>query len=116
MSKILKIAIPSDDGVTVKTSLCSSRGYVVATIISGIIVHQEMRWNLLSEIMTAFDGRYYNLHDCTHVIFHVISERRREILSGKGIEVILTDNDSVNEVLVDFLAIASAYEHKKQIA
>src|ERR1035437_10893411 len=99
MNKILKIAIPSDDGVTVKTSLCSSRGYVVATIISGVIVHQEMRWNLLSEIMTACDGRYYNLHDCSHWISHGISERRREILTGKGIKVLLTDNDSVNEAL-----------------
>jgi hypothetical protein len=116
MSKILKIAIPSDDGLTVKTSLCSSRGYVVTTIISGVIIHQEMRWNLLSEIMTACDGRYYNLHDCTHVIFHVISERRREILTGKGIEVLLTDNNSVNVALADFLATASAYEHTKQIA
>lgn len=116
MSKSLKIAIPSDDGLIVKKGLCSSRGYVVATIASGQIIRQEMRWNLLSELLTSSEGRYYNLHDCKLVIFNAISKKRHELLLSKDLQVLLTDKVSVNDAFADFLTTTAEYEYKKQIA
>jgi len=116
MTKRMKIAIPTDDGVIMKPVICRSRGFVVVTIEDGNIIQQELRWNLLSEIMTSHDGIYYNLHDCDRVLTNGLGVSSVELIKGKSIEIKHTDEPTINEAILNELIILPVLIVEKQIA
>jgi predicted Fe-Mo cluster-binding NifX family protein len=102
-NKTMKIAIPTDDGEIIGLQCRSCRGFLVATVKAGKIVHQELRWNFLSEILTSEDGLFYNLCDCDVVLVNQISEMNRERLNAKKKKIVLTEETDVNKAFTNFL-------------
>jgi predicted Fe-Mo cluster-binding NifX family protein len=103
MTKKIKIALPSDDGLLVGQRFIASRGFLVATADHGVIVDQEMRWNLISEILTSDLGFFYNLEDCDVVIVNQIGSCNRKRLEALGKEIFRTDQTEASEALAEFL-------------
>ncbi len=99
----MKIAIPTDDGLIVRTRFSSSRGFIVAKVKSGKIVHQELRWNLLSEMITSEDGYFYNLADCDVVILKEVGPTHTQILEMKNITVARTRETDVTTAFLQYL-------------
>jgi predicted Fe-Mo cluster-binding NifX family protein len=103
MHKNMKIAIPTEDGLIVEQQCRCSRGFMVATVKSGKIVHEELRWNLLSEILTSEEGLFYNLCDCDIVIVNQLSERHSENLKAKKKKIVQTDETDISKAFSNFL-------------
>lgn len=99
----MKIAIPTDDGLMIRPTFSKSKGYVVATVKDRDIIHREIRWNLLSEIITSPDGIYYNLHDCHVVLVNEIGPLHDEILRTKNKQVVYTTSATVTKAFMDYL-------------
>jgi hypothetical protein len=102
-NETIKIAIPTDDGEVIVQQCRCSLGFIVATVESGKIIQKELRWNLLSEILTSDEGLFYNLCDCDVVILNQISERHRTTLLDKKKSIVLTDETDVDKAFADFL-------------
>ena len=102
-NKTMKIAIPTDDGFIVREQFRGARGYVVATVLKGKIVHQELRWNLLSEILTSEHGFFYNLVDCDVMIVNEIRSGHRELFKTRRKEIIRTDQTEISKAFIDYL-------------
>jgi predicted Fe-Mo cluster-binding NifX family protein len=100
---IIKIAIPTDDGLIVRQHFKGSRGFVVATMKAGMIIYQEMRWNFLSEIMTSEYGFFYNLVDCDLVMVNEIGNGQRDLLKVINKEIVLTDQTEIAQAFIDYL-------------
>jgi predicted Fe-Mo cluster-binding NifX family protein len=103
MKKNIKIALPTDDGLLVGQKFLGSRGFLVATAEGGKIVSQEMRWNLISEILTSDHGLFYNLADCDMVIVNEIGSCNRERLNALHKEIVQTDQTEIIKALNNFL-------------
>ena len=116
MRKKIKIAIPTDDGLIVREQFKGSRGFVVATIKEGKIIHQELRWNLLSEIMTSEHGYFYNLVDCDAVIVNEIGDGHVNLLQAIKKKIIRTDQTDIRKVLINYLASLLSLAEIKQVA
>jgi predicted Fe-Mo cluster-binding NifX family protein len=116
MNKRMKIAIPTDDGLIVRTRFSSSRGFMVATVKSGKIIHQEMRWNLLSEMMTSEDGYFYNLADCDIVIVKEVGHVHAQILEIKNITIARTGETEIMAAFLQYLKCIHLLSEVNQIA
>ena len=103
MNRKIKIALPTDDGLTIRQQSICAKGFFVATIKSGIIVHQELRSNLLSEILTSEDGLFYNLVDCDLVIVRGIGTRDCEYLKTNNKEIVRTHEPMITKALKNYL-------------
>jgi predicted Fe-Mo cluster-binding NifX family protein len=103
MKKEFKAAIPSDDGVTVRPGFSNSRGYLVATLSDEKIIRREMRWNLISEIMTSPDGFFYNLTDCDVVIAKEFGTYQKQKLALRNLEIRVTEVTDITGALKDYL-------------
>jgi predicted Fe-Mo cluster-binding NifX family protein len=103
IDKIMKIAIPTNDGEVILKGFKGSRGFMVTTIESGKIIHQELRWNLLSEIMTSEHGSFYNLCDCDTIIVNEIGLCQCARLKAENKEIIQTVETRIKKVFGEFL-------------
>jgi len=103
MNKKIKIAIPTDDGSIVRSRFSSSRGFLVATVKSGKIIHQEMRWNLISEMMTSEEGYFYNLADCDVVIVNEIGQCQCQRLKAEKKDIIQTVETDIPKAFIKYL-------------
>ena len=101
--KMMKIAIPTDDGRAVSTQFLGSRGFLVVTIESGKIIHKEIRWNLISEMMTSEHGSLYNLCDCAVVIVNEIGNCHCKRIEAEKKEIIRTAETNINKVFGEYL-------------
>ncbi|HTX88604.1 MAG TPA: hypothetical protein VMC08_06410 [Bacteroidales bacterium] len=105
----MKIAIPSDDGILVGTQFRCSRAFYVVTVNAGKITRQELRWNLLSEILTSPHGFYYNLCDCDIILLQEHENGLGEALKAKGKTVSYTCQTLVNQAVKNFLSPLSVH-------
>jgi predicted Fe-Mo cluster-binding NifX family protein len=100
----MKIAIPTEDGLTVNQYFTPVRGFLVSTIQFGEVVKQEMRWNPDTEIMASEDRSYQNLFDCEKVIVREIDFNQRNYLQSQKKEVIKTEEPIITNVLMQYLS------------
>ena len=112
----MKIAIPTDDELTVRARFSSSRGFLVVTAKSGKIVHEEMRWNLLSEMMTSMHGYFYNLTDCDAVIVKEIGDRHQELLLSMKKNVARTRQTEIHKAIQEYLVKIPGIAGIRQVA
>ena len=99
----MKIGVPTNDGMVIETKFRGTRGFLVVTIDSGKIVHEELRWNLLSEIFTSEHGDLYNLCDCDAVIIKEIGTCHCARLKADSKEIIRTTETDIIKVFGEFL-------------
>ena len=103
MKNEIKIAIPTDDGMIVRSRFSSARGFMVATINSGQIIHKEIRWNLLSEMITSKDQYFYNLADCDIVLVKEVGPAHARILENRNILIGKTEEPQLMEAFLQYL-------------
>jgi predicted Fe-Mo cluster-binding NifX family protein len=101
----MKIAVPTDDGVLITNQFKGSRAFLVSTVKEGKITRQELRWNLLSEMMTSKHGYFYNLCDCNTVLVSNIGEGHTALLEARKMVVLRTDKTLISEILSSYLKI-----------
>ena len=116
MENKIKIAIPTDDGLIIRQQFRGSRGFVVAAISEGKILYQELRWNLLSEILTSEHGYFYNLIDCDVVIVSDIGPRHHKLLLAKNKKIIQTNQTEIHKALNDYVSSNLNIAEVKQVA
>jgi predicted Fe-Mo cluster-binding NifX family protein len=116
MGNKMKIAIPTDDGLIIRQQFRGSRGFIVATILEGKIHRQELRWNLLSEILTSEHGYFYNLIDCDVVIVNEIGPRHHELLLARKKKITLTNQTEIPKALNDYVSGNLNIAEVKQVA
>jgi len=112
MNKMTKIAIPTNDGLHVRPTCCRSKAFLVATLNSGKIIHQELRWNLLSEMMTSKFGYYYNLIDCDFIIIKKAGIINFELLQFKSFKIVQTDQLEILNALTNYLESIPGFTEK----
>jgi len=99
----MKIAVPTDDGEIISKDFSRSRGFVVATVNDSGIIRREMRWNLLSEMMTSESGYLYNLCDCNAVIVKEIGSCHYKRLETEKKKVVRTKDTLVSMAFSNYL-------------
>jgi predicted Fe-Mo cluster-binding NifX family protein len=99
----MKIAIPTDDGLTLARQFNPVLAYLVLTIELGEIVHQEMRWNKVMGSSVSEFPTFHTIHDCNAVIVRKIGEGSAEILKSQGKEISLTTETIITSALIHYL-------------
>ena len=103
MSKKIKIAIPTDDGETIVRQFGVSRGFLVLTVDDSGILAREMRWNLLSAILTSDLGSHYNLFDCDAVLVNEIGSCQYRHLEAEKIKILRTSQKLIEKAVNAYL-------------
>jgi hypothetical protein len=103
MTRLQKIAIPTNDGETICAYNGIPRGYLVATIKNNNICKKELRWNKLSHVLTSKDGSFYNLCDCDTFLAAGIEDCICNYLKSLKKQVIITEKSTIQEALSGFL-------------
>jgi predicted Fe-Mo cluster-binding NifX family protein len=99
----MKIAIPTDDGNSIVPHYCYAKGFYIASVHYGKIVHAEVKWNLLSEVLTSTDGLYYNLSDCNIVILKNGPVNMLKFLKEEAKKVVYTEQTVIAKALMGYL-------------
>jgi predicted Fe-Mo cluster-binding NifX family protein len=102
----MKIAIPTNDGLTLAIQVNTALAYLVLTVELGEIVHQEKRLNNTNNVsvkeMTSFDM----IRDCEVVILREIMEEPSGILKSPGKEIIRSNETIITSAIMHYLRSA----------
>jgi len=100
----MKIAIESNDGVTLKSPFSQTRGYIVCDIENEEIEKSEyieIRSTAHKSNRKVHSG--FRLNDCTTVITRGMGNENQSMLKEKGIEVFITFNTLAKDALRSYL-------------
>ncbi|MCX6245617.1 MAG: hypothetical protein NTU98_13065 [Bacteroidetes bacterium] len=106
----MKIAIPTEDGLTISQNFATAKEYLVSTIQLGEIVRQEMRLNSPAEIMAVEEKTCRNIEDCEKVMVREIDPEQMDYLKIHKKEIIRTREANITEALIKFLDFSSHEE------
>jgi hypothetical protein len=99
----IKIAVPTDDRINVRERFRGSRGFMVAHFEEGTIIHREMRWNLLSSMLTSEHGIFYNLADCQVILVRDAGEFEDSCTKASKKTIVQTDQPKVEDALSEYV-------------
>ncbi len=105
----MKIAIPTEDGLTISQNFATAKEYLVSTIKLGEIVFQEVRLNPPGEIRASLERNYHGIEDCEKVIVREIDPKEMVYLKNHEKEIIKTREANITAALIKFLDF-SAHE------
>jgi len=99
----MKIAIESNDGVTIKSPFLPTKGYVVYDVNESDILNSEYRESRLrnkkknSEEETVLAKSYSLLNDCKAIISRGMDRRNLDIFKKEGMDVFITFKTSTKD-------------------
>ncbi|MDP1623533.1 MAG: hypothetical protein Q8M08_14470 [Bacteroidales bacterium] len=99
----MKMAIPTNDGLTISSDFGQARGFLVLTIELGEIIQEEMRWNKLSDILCSPDGLLYPITDCQVVMVNNIKSGLEKLVSGQKTEIVHTRESIITNAYIQYL-------------
>jgi hypothetical protein len=99
----MKIAIPTNDGLTISPDFGQAKGYLVLTLQLGEIVEEEMRWNRLSDILCSDDGLLHPINDCQVALVNDIGPAFARLVTGQKTEIIRTGETIITNAYVHYL-------------
>ena len=99
----MKIAITTNDGLTVAQQFNSPKGFLVITIQLGEIVQQEMRWNSADNTSASNEVPNSNLMDCDSIIVHNKGINSKIYYLSLQKEIIDTDETIISKALLKYL-------------
>jgi hypothetical protein len=102
----MKIAIPTNDGLTVASQLSPVKGFLVMTIYLGEIMNQEMRWINANGNVADEEKILSYLADCDRVLVREITGRQKEILLSDSREIIPTGETIITKAILSFLDLS----------
>jgi len=100
----MKIAIESNDGVTLKSPFSQTRGYIVCDIEKPGI--EEFEYIELHKVVKKANHKTnsaFRLSDCSTVITRGMDNEHQLMLKEKGIEVFVTFNTKAKDALRSFV-------------
>ena len=101
----MKIAIASDDWVTISTDLGSNKGFVIFEFEGSKIKSQEYRSNSMTTQKGELDKIALTfLADCDVLILKRSEERQEQVSHTSSINIIMTDKTYVEHVLDLYLS------------
>jgi hypothetical protein len=103
MSGKIKVAVPTDDRINVRERFRGSRGFIIAHIEEGMIIHREMRWNLVSRMLTSEHGTYYNLADCQVILVRDAGEFEDSCTKASQKTIVQTDQQKIADALSEYV-------------
>ena len=103
LKMIMKIAIPTNDGLNIEPVFEEARGILVISFELGEIVQEEMRWNKLQDILTSGEGFFCTCKDCDTILVNTISDRFEGVLTTKGKKVHHTHEKIITRALVNYM-------------
>ena len=116
----MKIAIESNDGVTIKSPFLPTRGYVVYDIKESDIVGSEYREsslkkeNVVGKNETVSGKSQSLLNDCSAIISRGMDRNNVDIYKKEGMDVFITFKTSTKEAVRLYmreLLISSKFAH-----
>ena len=99
----MKIAIPTDNGLTLTTQFNTALAYLVLTLELGEIVHQEKRMNNGKEALVSDTHAYDTISDCDVVIVREIGAIQAGVLRAMGKEIIRTNETIITSAFMHYL-------------
>jgi predicted Fe-Mo cluster-binding NifX family protein len=99
----MKIAIPTDDGLTLAPQFTPSMAYLVLTLELGEIVHQEMRWNNPKKSPVSEIPPFHTIRDCSVVIVREIGAGPADVLKSQEKEIIRTNETIITSAFMHYL-------------
>jgi predicted Fe-Mo cluster-binding NifX family protein len=99
----MKIAIPTNDGLTISADCNQANGFLVITIQLGEIVKEEIRENKTGEIPISVSGQLSMISDCKSVIVHETDTAFASLLERNNKEVVLTRELFITNAYVHYL-------------
>lgn len=100
----MKIAIESDDGVTLKSPFTQTRGYIVCDVENTGLEKSE--YVELRGAIKKTDQKVrsaFRLSDCRTVISRGMNNKNQSMLKEKGIEVFITFKTKAKDALSSYL-------------
>ena len=99
----MKIAIPTNDGLTISPDFGQAKGFLVLTLELGEIVKEEMRWNMLSDMLCSSDGLLHPINDCQVALVNDIGPALTRLVTGQKTEIIRTQESIITNAYVHYL-------------
>ncbi len=99
----MKIAIPTNDGLTLSSTFGQARGFLILSVELGEIIQEEMRWNKLSDILCSPDGLLDPIKDCEVIMTKNVGPSMTKHIAAQNKEIILTGETFITNAYVHFL-------------
>ena len=99
----MKIAIPTNDGLTVSSEFGHAKGFLVMSLELGEIIQEEMRWNKLSDIICSSDGIFSIISDCQAVMVENMGPSFLKIAARHNKEIIRTHEPIITNAYIHYL-------------
>ncbi len=99
----MKIAIPTDDGLTLALQIDTALAYLVLTVELGEIVYQEKRLNNAKEVSVSEIPVFDMISDCNVVFVREIGAGPADVLKLQGKEIIRTNETIITSAFMHYL-------------
>jgi hypothetical protein len=99
----MKIAIPSNDGLTICPEFGQARGFLVLTSELGEITGEEMRWNISGNPISQNNEFPEPACDCQVVMVNAIGADDRDLLLRNKKEIVHTSEQIITNAWVHYL-------------
>ncbi len=99
----MKLAIPTNDRLTLSHDFGQAKGFLILTLELGEIIREEMRWNKLSDILCSADGFLTPIGDCQAVMVNDIGRTFERLVIAQNKEIIRTRESIITNAYVHYL-------------
>ena len=99
----MKIAIPTNDGLTIYPDFGNARGFLVLTVELGEIANEEMRFNPFTTKYFSAPENLNSIHDCQSVILNNIGAGFHGLLHDLNKEIIRTKDTIITNACIHYL-------------
>jgi predicted Fe-Mo cluster-binding NifX family protein len=99
----MKIAFPTDDGLTLAPQFSLALSYLVLTLELGEIVHQEKRLNNTRETAVSGKDAYDIINDCKVVIVREIGDEPAGVMKSQEKEIIRTSETIITSAFMHYM-------------
>jgi hypothetical protein len=98
----MKIAIPTNDGLTLNPQFGQAKGFLILTLELGEITAEEMKWNTSGGIC-ATDDFLGPITDCGAVLVNNISPAFSNLIFGQNKDIIHTKESIITNACIHYI-------------
>ena len=102
-NSMMKIAIPTFDGMRIANDLGLADAFLVLTIKAEVIVSEELRRNALNTYFVKGQGPLALIKDCSVLIVKKMDEAFCELVSENEMECIETEEVLITNAIIQYL-------------
>jgi predicted Fe-Mo cluster-binding NifX family protein len=99
----MKLAIPTNDGLSISPDFIQAKGFLILTIELGAITREEILWNTKNDNHGSSEGIPDAISDCQVVMVNNIGHVMNDLLSVHKKEVIRTPESIITNAYVQFM-------------